>query len=53
MKTIVALLHQLPLQPSDLANDMDDLSQLRTRLYNKYFQFFINQMKRLRVEVLQ
>ncbi|KAF0455119.1 gtpase-activator protein for ras-like gtpase [Gigaspora margarita] len=48
LKTIVSLLHQLPLQPSDSIHDVD-LSQVRSRLFQKYFNFFIKLLNRCRI----
>jgi hypothetical protein len=50
LKTIVGLLVQLPLQPIDGSHDLDNLSEARARLFLKYFQFFIQLMKRCRSE---
>ncbi|KAG9291425.1 hypothetical protein G9A89_021843 [Geosiphon pyriformis] len=48
LKTIVALLHQLPLQPSDSVHEAD-LSPVKARLFFKYFSFFIKLLNRCRI----
>ncbi|RIA90709.1 hypothetical protein C1645_875920 [Glomus cerebriforme] len=48
LKTVVALLHQLPLQPSDAVHEAD-LSTVKSRLFYKYFSFFIKLLNRCRI----
>ncbi|POG62935.1 hypothetical protein GLOIN_2v1784706 [Rhizophagus irregularis DAOM 181602=DAOM 197198] len=48
LKTVVALLHQLPLQPSDAVHE-SDLSGVKSRLFYKYFSFFIKLLNRCRI----
>lgn len=50
MKAMAALLQQLPLQPSEVLRDGENLAEKRERLFDKYFQFFIKLIKRCRVE---
>jgi len=47
MKTITVLLVQLPLQPED-AHEAT-IEEEKTRLFNKYFQFFITLLRRSRL----
>jgi len=47
MKTITVLLVQLPLQPEDAHEATID--EEKTRLFNKYFQFFITLLRRSRL----
>jgi len=48
LKTIVFLLHQLPLQPPDAVHE-SDLSGVKSRLFYKYFSFFIKLLNRCRI----
>ncbi|CAG8444039.1 5054_t:CDS:10 [Acaulospora morrowiae] len=48
LKTIVELLLQLPLQPSENAHEAD-LSQVKSQLFFKYFTFFIKLLSRCRI----
>ncbi|CAJ0643714.1 10011_t:CDS:10 [Entrophospora sp. SA101] len=48
LKTIVALLDKLPLQPSD-TNLNTDLARSKSRLFYKYFSFFIKLLNRCRI----
>jgi neurofibromin 1 len=48
MKSIVSLLTQLPLQPSDMEHETD-VSQIKSRLFYKYFSFFLKVLSRCRV----
>ncbi|KAI9597754.1 hypothetical protein BDF19DRAFT_434347 [Syncephalis fuscata] len=48
MKSIVSLLAQLPLQPSDMEHEAD-VSQIKSRLFYKYFSFFLKVLNRCRV----
>jgi neurofibromin 1 len=45
LKTIVALLHQLPLQPLEPAQE-GQLSQVKSRIFYKYFTFFLKLLNR-------
>ncbi|ORY04201.1 hypothetical protein K493DRAFT_311429 [Basidiobolus meristosporus CBS 931.73] len=49
MKTIVVLLFQLPLQPSEPLQHDADLRQSKSRLFYKYFSFFIKLLNRCRI----
>ena len=49
VRAIVVLLIQLPLQPTD-SHEVENVSDARGRLFYKYFQFFIQVIKRCRVE---
>ncbi|KAI8079304.1 hypothetical protein BDF21DRAFT_493917 [Thamnidium elegans] len=48
LKTIVALLHQLPLQPSEPVHESDALL-IKSRIFYKYFTFFFKLLNRCRV----
>ncbi|RGB37714.1 hypothetical protein C1646_638789 [Rhizophagus diaphanus] len=48
LKTIVALLQLLPLQPSEIPPD-SDLSQIKCKMFYKYFSFFIKLLNRCRI----
>ncbi|KAL0094889.1 hypothetical protein F4703DRAFT_1902562 [Phycomyces blakesleeanus] len=48
LKTIVVLLHQLPLQTSEPLHDTDS-SQLKSRIFYKYFTFFLKLLNRCRL----
>lgn len=48
LKTIVALLDKLPLQPSD-TNLNTDLAKSKSKLFYKYFSFFIKLLNRCRI----
>ncbi|CAG8509250.1 3861_t:CDS:10, partial [Acaulospora colombiana] len=48
LKTIVELLYQLPLQPNENIHDTD-LSQTKSKLFVKYFTFFIKLLNRCRI----
>lgn len=53
LKTIVALLHQLPLQPLEPAQE-GQLAQVKSRIFYKYFTFFLkllNRCKNIEVKV--
>lgn len=47
LKTIVALLHQLPLQPSEPAHESDALV-VKSRMFYKYFTYFFKLLGRCR-----
>lgn len=49
MKSIVVVVYQLPLQPIEI-RDTENISDARSRLFNKYFLFFIRVMKRCKIE---
>lgn len=46
LKTIVELLAQLPLQPNETTQD---LSQDKSKMFYKYFSFFIRLLNRCRI----
>ncbi|KAI7901256.1 uncharacterized protein BX663DRAFT_515416 [Cokeromyces recurvatus] len=48
LKTIVALLHHLPLQPSESVVESDALA-IKSRMFYKYFTFFFKLLNRCRV----
>ncbi len=48
LKTIVALLHQLPLQPSEIPHE-SELSSIKSRMFYRYFTFFIKLLNRCRI----
>ncbi|CAI2172941.1 5991_t:CDS:10 [Funneliformis geosporum] len=48
LKTVVSLLQQLPLQPSETVHE-SDLSGVKSRLFYKYFSFFIKLLNRCRI----
>ena len=48
LKTVVSLLRQLPLQPPDAVHE-SDLSGVKSRLFYKYFSFFIKLLNRCRI----
>ncbi|CAG8508989.1 2177_t:CDS:10 [Funneliformis mosseae] len=48
LKTVVSLLQQLPLQPSETVHE-SDLSGVKSRLFYKYFTFFIKLLNRCRI----
>ncbi|CAG8574310.1 8733_t:CDS:10, partial [Diversispora eburnea] len=48
LKTTVSLLAQLPLQPSDVVHEAE-LSGVKSRLFYKYFSFFIKLLNRCRI----
>ncbi|KAF8979403.1 Ras GTPase activating protein ira2 [Entomortierella lignicola] len=48
MKSIVALLYQLPLQPYETAHDTD-MTQIRSAIFYRYFNFFLKLLNRCRV----
>ncbi|KAG0221205.1 Ras GTPase activating protein ira2 [Mortierella sp. GBA43] len=48
MKSIVALLYQLPLQPYETTHDTD-MSQIRSAIFYRYFNFFLKLLNRCRV----
>ncbi|KAI8390971.1 uncharacterized protein BYT42DRAFT_508674 [Radiomyces spectabilis] len=48
LKTIVGLLHQLPLQPSDPVQEID-AAQVKSRIFYKYFTFFLKLLNRCRI----
>ncbi|OZJ04004.1 hypothetical protein BZG36_03619, partial [Bifiguratus adelaidae] len=48
LKTTVALLDKLPLQPSESFHDAD-LAQLKSNLFYKYFTFFLKLLNRCKV----
>ncbi|GBC02045.1 hypothetical protein RclHR1_04420015, partial [Rhizophagus clarus] len=48
LKTIVALLHLLPLQPSEIPHE-SGLSQTKCKMFYKYFSFFIKLLNRCRI----
>ncbi|CAG8692440.1 10998_t:CDS:2, partial [Acaulospora colombiana] len=48
LKTIVSLLIQLPLQPSETVHETE-LSGIKSRLFYKYFSFFIKLLNRCRI----
>ncbi|RIB13611.1 hypothetical protein C2G38_1974674 [Gigaspora rosea] len=48
LKTIVSLLAQLPLQPSETVHEAE-ISGVKSRLFFKYFSFFIKLLNRCRI----
>ncbi|KAF7723612.1 Ras GTPase activating protein ira2 [Apophysomyces ossiformis] len=48
LKTIVVLLHQLPLQPCDSGYQTDVL-QIKSKMFYKYFTFFLKLLNRYRI----
>lgn len=48
LKTIVALLHHLPLQPSEPVVESDALV-IKSRIFYKYFTYFFKLLNRCRV----
>jgi hypothetical protein len=48
LKAIVSLLAQLPLQPSETIHEAD-LNSVKSRLFYKYFTFFIKLLNRCRI----
>lgn len=48
LRTIVSLLHHLPLQPSDPVVESDALA-VKSRIFYKYFTFFFKLLNRCRV----
>ncbi|KAG0011185.1 Ras GTPase activating protein ira2, partial [Entomortierella chlamydospora] len=48
MKSIVALLYQLPLQPYETTHDTD-MTQIRSAIFYRYFNFFLKLLTRCRV----
>lgn len=48
LKTIVALLHHLPLQPSEPVVESDALA-IKSRIFYKYFTYFFKLLNRCRV----
>lgn len=48
LKTIVALLHQLPLQPIEPVHESDALL-VKSRIFYKYFTYFFKLLNRCRV----
>ncbi|ORX62830.1 hypothetical protein DM01DRAFT_1403269 [Hesseltinella vesiculosa] len=48
LKTIVGLLQQLPLQPSDSSHEADS-TQVKSRIFYKYFSFFLKLLNRCRL----
>ncbi|KAI7870568.1 hypothetical protein BDF14DRAFT_1771252 [Spinellus fusiger] len=48
LKTIVVLLHQLPLQTSEHSHDSDS-SKVKSRIFYKYFTFFLKLLNRCRM----
>ncbi|KAI8066538.1 hypothetical protein BC940DRAFT_368136 [Gongronella butleri] len=48
LKTIVGLLQQLPLQPSDSSHETDS-TQIKSRIFYKYFSFFLKLLNRCRL----
>ncbi|KAI8983424.1 hypothetical protein BDB01DRAFT_790689 [Pilobolus umbonatus] len=48
LKTIVALLHQLPLQPPEPVHESDILA-VKSRIFYKYFTYFFRLLNRCRV----
>ncbi|OAD65239.1 hypothetical protein PHYBLDRAFT_85899, partial [Phycomyces blakesleeanus NRRL 1555(-)] len=52
LKAIVGLLHQLPLQPSENGRQGDP-SQLKSRLFYKYFSFFLKLLNRYRLSEIE
>ncbi|KAI9476257.1 MAG: hypothetical protein EXX96DRAFT_293488 [Benjaminiella poitrasii] len=52
LKTIVALLHHLPLQPSEPVVESDALA-VKSRMFYKYFTFFFKLLNRCRVSEIE
>ncbi|KAF7730429.1 Ras GTPase activating protein ira2 [Apophysomyces ossiformis] len=52
LKAIVALLHQLPLQPSESVRETD-VSQIKSKLFYKYFTFFLKLLNRCRLHEME
>ncbi|KAI9020828.1 hypothetical protein CLU79DRAFT_835831, partial [Phycomyces nitens] len=52
LKTIVNLLHQLPLQPSEPVHETG-ASQVKSRMFYKYFTFFLKLLNRCRISEIQ
>ncbi|CAI2169037.1 10253_t:CDS:10, partial [Funneliformis geosporum] len=48
LKTIVALLNQLPLQPSETPHE-SEISSIKSKMFYKYFSFFIKLLNRCRI----
>ncbi|KAF9431608.1 Ras GTPase activating protein ira2 [Entomortierella beljakovae] len=48
IKSIVALLYQLPLQPYETTHDTD-MTQIRSAIFYRYFNFFLKLLSRCRV----
>src|SRR5690606_14164622 len=48
MKSIVTLLYQLPLQPYETTHE-SDMTQVRSAIFHRYFNFFIKILNRCRV----
>lgn len=48
LKTIEVLLHQLPLQPSEPVHETDS-AQVKSRIFYKYFTFFLKLLSRCRI----
>ncbi|CAG8520644.1 15640_t:CDS:10, partial [Funneliformis caledonium] len=48
LKTIVALLQQLPLQPSETPHE-SEISSIKSKMFYKYFSFFIKLLNRCRI----
>ncbi|KAF7726129.1 Ras GTPase activating protein ira2 [Apophysomyces ossiformis] len=52
LKTIVGLLHQLPLQPSEPVHETD-AAQVKSRIFYKYFTFFLKLLNRCRISEVE
>ncbi|KAI7862201.1 hypothetical protein BDF14DRAFT_1858538 [Spinellus fusiger] len=52
LKTIVLLLHQLPLQPSEPVHETG-AGQVKSRMFYKYFTFFLKLLNRCRIYEIQ
>ncbi|SAM09354.1 hypothetical protein [Absidia glauca] len=52
LKTIVGLLQQLPLQPSDPVHETDS-TQVKSRIFYKYFSFFLKLLNRCRLSEIE
>ncbi|CAO3626389.1 unnamed protein product [Cunninghamella echinulata] len=52
LKTIVGLLQQLPLQPSDTVHETDS-TQVKSRIFYKYFSFFLKLLNRCRLSEIE
>ncbi|KAG0178831.1 Ras GTPase activating protein ira2 [Apophysomyces sp. BC1021] len=52
LKAIVELLRQLPLQPSESVRDTD-VSQMKSKLFYKYFTFFLKLLNRCRLHEME
>lgn len=52
LKTIEMLLHQLPLQPSEAVRETD-AAQVKSRIFYKYFTFFLKLLNRCRISEIE